>query len=222
MVSEDGSSRQQLIPSSFFFSVRLTAGLRTPGNESLNLIKSACGEVPIPSRRRWRRMCVQDCRTFLWGGTGNPSRDPDGTCFCICDDDGWSAVDILGRASCVPVKTHQVFGWVGLALAAAALSHAAYHLTRQVSHHVLYLKSQHRVGRRRSAAIDSRRHTQSVGQLNECIHIRWTGLGRGDRKQRRVECNLNEARDTGTATQLPKYPEPPSTRESCVAFLGSF
>ncbi|CAN0110918.1 unnamed protein product [Pylaiella littoralis] len=77
-------------------------------------------------------MCVQDCRTFLWGGAGVPMHDAAGRCSCLCEDDSWSDLNILGRASCVPVMTHRIFGWVGLVLSVAALSHAAYSLDRQV------------------------------------------------------------------------------------------
>lgn len=77
-------------------------------------------------------MCSQDCRTFLWGGTGVPSQDEEDTCFCVCADDSWSDLNILGGASCVPVKAHHIFGSVGLAISVAALGHAAYHLHRQV------------------------------------------------------------------------------------------
>lgn len=86
-----------------------------------------------------RLMCTQDCRTWLWGGGGNPTYDDGGgQCSCVCDDERWSDHNLLGRASCVPVLAHAIFGWVGVALSAAALCHAAYHLHMQVSRRVLY------------------------------------------------------------------------------------
>lgn len=78
-------------------------------------------------------MCIQDCRTFFWRGAGYAAHDAGGNCFCVCEDDGWSDINILGRASCVPVIAHQVFGWLGLILSTAALFHVVYHLLRQVS-----------------------------------------------------------------------------------------
>ncbi|CAN0501230.1 unnamed protein product, partial [Laminaria digitata] len=80
-------------------------------------------------------MCTQDCRTWLWRGTGSPMyRDGEGggQCFCVCDDERWSDHNLLGRASCVPVIAHLTFGWIGLAVSAAALCQAAYQLHRQV------------------------------------------------------------------------------------------
>lgn len=76
------------------------------------------------------RMCHHNCRTFLWGGAGVPA---DGGCFCVCDNENWSGLNILGGASCVPVKAHRIFGWAGLAVSVISLGHAAYHLRRQVS-----------------------------------------------------------------------------------------
>lgn len=80
-------------------------------------------------------MCVQSCRTFLWGGTGYPVErfSPDATCSCTCDSDTWVDHNILGESSCVPTKAHVVFGWVGLTLAMLGLTHAIYQLQRQVS-----------------------------------------------------------------------------------------
>lgn len=59
--------------------------------------------------------------------------DEEGRCFCVCEDDSWSDLNLLGRASCVPVKAHMIYGWVGLVLSVAALCHAAYQLHRQVT-----------------------------------------------------------------------------------------
>lgn len=79
-------------------------------------------------------MCVQDCRTFLWGGGGVPTHDDgSGECSCSCEDDSWSDLNIVGRASCVPMMSHRMFGWVGLILSVATLVHALYNLVRQVS-----------------------------------------------------------------------------------------
>ena len=78
-------------------------------------------------------MCTQGCQTFMWGGEGIPTHDEEGRCLCACEEDSWSDRNILGRASCVPAKANRVYGLVGLALCAAALGHAAYHLRRQVS-----------------------------------------------------------------------------------------
>lgn len=77
-------------------------------------------------------MCTQDCRTWLWGGKGDPTYDGEGQCACVCDDERWSDHNLLGRASCVPVMAHVIFGWAGLALSLAGLCHASYHLNRQV------------------------------------------------------------------------------------------
>ena len=77
-------------------------------------------------------MCTQGCRTFLWGGRGSPRYDEEGRCFCVCEDDRWSDLNLLARPSCVPVKAHVIYGWVGLVLSVAALCHAAYQLHRQV------------------------------------------------------------------------------------------
>ncbi|CAM9398021.1 unnamed protein product, partial [Pylaiella littoralis] len=52
-----------------------------------------------------------------------------------CDDDGWSDLNILGRASCVPVQAHLVFGGAGLVFSVIGLCHAAYHFNRQVMFH---------------------------------------------------------------------------------------
>ena len=78
-------------------------------------------------------MCIQSCRTFLWGGEGYPTYDGDGICSCVCKDDDWSNLNIFGRASCVPRKAHDVFGWVGLAFSMAALCHVVYQLNQQVN-----------------------------------------------------------------------------------------
>ena len=43
-------------------------------------------------------------------------------------------MDILAGASCVPVKAHQIFGGIGMAVSVVALGHAAYQLRRQVRH----------------------------------------------------------------------------------------
>lgn len=83
---------------------------------------------------RGRRMCDQSC-SFLWGGTGVATHDDDGGCFCVCGNDSWSSLNILGGASCVPVKAHRIFGWVGVAVSVAALGHAAYHLREQLEFH---------------------------------------------------------------------------------------
>ena len=77
--------------------------------------------------------CTEGCRTLLWEGTGMPEYDSDGSCSCDCDDDRWSDHNALGHPSCVPVKAHLVFGWIGLVLSVAALFHAVYHLRRQVN-----------------------------------------------------------------------------------------
>jgi len=63
-----------------------------------------------------------------------PKVDDEGGCWCACGGDGWSDLNVLGRPSCVPGKAHLAFGCVGLILSASALSHAAYHFHRQVSH----------------------------------------------------------------------------------------
>lgn len=84
-------------------------------------------------------MCIQDCRTWLWGGEGVPTYDNGGgQCYCVCNDERWYDHNLLGRASCVPVVAHAIFGWVGLALPAAAPCHATYELSRQISRRVLY------------------------------------------------------------------------------------
>ena len=85
-------------------------------------------------------MCTQGCRTWLWGGEGDPTYDDgEGQCSCVCNDERWSDHNLLGRASCVPVIAHAIFGWVGLVLSTAALCHVTYHLSRQVSRgHALY------------------------------------------------------------------------------------
>lgn len=77
-------------------------------------------------------MCQQGCRTFIWGGMGVPTHDGDGGCICACENDSWSNRNVLGLASCVPVKAHLLFGWFGLVISVATLSHAAYHFRRQV------------------------------------------------------------------------------------------
>lgn len=77
-------------------------------------------------------MCQQGCRTFAWGGMGVPTHDGDGGCFCACESDSWSNLNILGLPSCVPVKAHLLFGWFGLVISVVTLSHAAYHFRRQV------------------------------------------------------------------------------------------
>lgn len=79
-----------------------------------------------------RRMCRTDCRTLIWGGTGQPAYGAGGQCSCICEDDSWSDRNILGRASCVPDVVHKVFGWAGLGISVGVLCHAAYHLRRRV------------------------------------------------------------------------------------------
>eukprot|EP00752_Nemacystus_decipiens_P004321 g3946.t1 len=43
-----------------------------------------------------------------------------------------SDLNLLGRPSCVPVKAHMIYGWVGLVLSVAALCHATYQLHRQI------------------------------------------------------------------------------------------
>lgn len=82
-------------------------------------------------------MCVQYCRSFLWGGNGKPIEHyplaVDATCSCVCDSNRWVDYNILGKSSCVPRKVHVMFGWIGLSLALAGLLHATYHLRRQVS-----------------------------------------------------------------------------------------
>jgi len=78
-------------------------------------------------------MCTQGCQTFVWGGTGVPMHDEGGLCSCVCEDNSWSDHDILGSASCVPVKAHLLYGCVGLATSLTALCHAMYHLRRLVS-----------------------------------------------------------------------------------------
>lgn len=50
----------------------------------------------------------------------------------MCEDDSWSDLNLLALPSCVPVKAHMIFGWVGVALSVATLCHAAYQLNRQV------------------------------------------------------------------------------------------
>ncbi|CAM9175991.1 unnamed protein product, partial [Ectocarpus sp. 12 AP-2014] len=60
-------------------------------------------------------------------------------CFCVCEDDSWSNLNILGLASCIPVKAYVIFGWVGLAFSMAALSHAAYHFQRQLWFHAQHI-----------------------------------------------------------------------------------
>ena len=77
-------------------------------------------------------MCADDCRTFLWVGTGQPKHDTEGRCSCVCEDEGWSDRNIFGSASCVPVRAHQTFGWVGLGVSVGLLCHSAYLLFRQV------------------------------------------------------------------------------------------
>ena len=79
--------------------------------------------------------CTADCRTFLWGGTGEPIYDADRLCWCSCDSDKWSDVNILGHPSCVPMAAHLTYGWIGLVVSVAALLHAAFHLRRQVITH---------------------------------------------------------------------------------------
>ncbi len=78
-----------------------------------------------------RPMCTQGCQTFLWGGKGAPSYE-DRACVCVCESDSWSDLNLLALPSCVPVKAHMTFGWVGVALSVATLCHAAYQLNRQV------------------------------------------------------------------------------------------
>lgn len=77
--------------------------------------------------------CTADCRTFLWGGTGEPVYDSDELCRCSCDGDRWSGANILGRPSCVPVAAHLTLGWLGLVFSVAGLCHGALHLHRQVN-----------------------------------------------------------------------------------------
>ena len=79
--------------------------------------------------------CTADCRTFLWGGTGEPIYDADRLCWCSCDSDKWSDANILGHPSCVPMAAHLTYGWIGLVVSVAALLHAAFHLRRQVITH---------------------------------------------------------------------------------------
>ena len=85
-------------------------------------------------------MCDQDCRTWLWGGTGHPDLgyNGEGRCSCICDNERWSNHNILGRPSCVPVVAHMILGWGGLVLSMVALCHGAYQLKRQVSYDARY------------------------------------------------------------------------------------
>lgn len=87
----------------------------------------------LPLHWGQRMLCTGSCRTFLWGGSGVPDMDDEGGCWCDCEDDSWSDLNVLGRPSCVPVKAHLAFGCVGLMLSVAALYHAVYHLRRQVS-----------------------------------------------------------------------------------------
>ncbi|CAM9670318.1 unnamed protein product [Ectocarpus fasciculatus] len=84
-------------------------------------------------------MCGQDCRTFLWGGTGTSTVGADGGCRCACGDETWSEHNMLGLPSCVPSKAHVVFGAVGVLMAMTSLCHSAYHLRRQVKHHRLLI-----------------------------------------------------------------------------------
>lgn len=76
--------------------------------------------------------CIQDCQTFLWGGAGIPTMDDDGDCFCVCEDDEWSAYNIIGAPSCVPSRAHLIFGVVGLLATIFTLCHSAHQLNRQV------------------------------------------------------------------------------------------
>lgn len=57
----------------------------------------------------------------------------DGSCSCICENEGWDDHNVLGMASCVPTKAHESFGAVGLMVTTASLCHCVYHLCRQVS-----------------------------------------------------------------------------------------
>jgi len=91
-------------------------------------------------------MCIQDCQTFLWGGNGLPSYDDRGSylgCWCACEDDSWSDLNLLALPSCVPVKAHMIFGWVGVALSVTTLCHAAYQLNRQVRSYCYVIHTEH-------------------------------------------------------------------------------
>ncbi|CAM9984843.1 unnamed protein product [Ectocarpus fasciculatus] len=74
--------------------------------------------------------CVQECRSFLWGGEGVPSYDDMGMCTCSCGE-GWRSFNIVGHASCVPRAAYETFGYVGMALALMHLAHAVYNLIQQ-------------------------------------------------------------------------------------------
>ncbi|CAM9155797.1 unnamed protein product [Ectocarpus sp. 13 AM-2016] len=77
-------------------------------------------------------MCTENiCSTFIWRGPGYPEHDTGGLCSCVCEDGTWSNWNILGRASCVPVVVHTIFGGAGLTVSVAVLFHAIYHLHRQ-------------------------------------------------------------------------------------------
>lgn len=56
----------------------------------------------------------------------------EGKCSCLCDNNSWSNLNLLGRASCVPVNAHQAFCGVAFAVSMASLLHVIYHLRRQV------------------------------------------------------------------------------------------
>lgn len=76
------------------------------------------------------------CRSFLWGGDGitnNADGESGAFTSCVCEDDGWSDFNILGRPSCVPTKAHVIFGAVGVISSVAGICHTVYQLNRQVS-----------------------------------------------------------------------------------------
>ncbi|CAN0188442.1 unnamed protein product, partial [Ectocarpus sp. 12 AP-2014] len=60
----------------------------------------------------------------------------DGTsCSCICEDESWADHNILGSASCVPIKAYVIFGSVGIILSVAVLFQALYQLHLQLKFH---------------------------------------------------------------------------------------
>lgn len=75
--------------------------------------------------------CVQQCHSFVWGGSGSPVYDEAQSCACVCDP-GYLEHNILGRASCVPAWAHTIFGGALLFLGLVALWHAVYNLRLQV------------------------------------------------------------------------------------------
>lgn len=76
-------------------------------------------------------MCIQNCRNFIWGGSGTAVVSVDSSCSCLCEA-GHLDYNILGTASCVPALGHAIFGFAGLFSNVLVLCHALHSLRRQV------------------------------------------------------------------------------------------